>query len=271
MASRTTGTSCTWAPAPPAARRWSSPRRARSPPTAASARTTSASTTTATSTASPIASASSTRRRRSPARSSRTPDGRRAPRDHGMAAASSQSPKAAGPSGPTAAPFADNYPTPSAMPPRRPGRNRRGVPGRAAGRALEAGFDVVELRGAWLPDSRIPLLSSTREPTTTAAHATTASDCVLEIVDAVRAVWPERLPLLVADHRQPTGRRAVGIWSRRSNSRGAFARAVSIWSRQLRSGWRGSISRLRSAPVTKCPSPSASAATPGCRPRARRG
>jgi 2,4-dienoyl-CoA reductase-like NADH-dependent reductase (Old Yellow Enzyme family) len=101
------------------------------------------------------------------------------------------------PVGPTATPFADSYPTP-----------RPAVPADlaaivaafkdAARRALEAGFDVVELHAAhgYLIHEFLSPLVNTRTDDYGGSYDHRVRLC-LEIVDAVRAVWPERLPLLV--------------------------------------------------------------------------
>jgi 2,4-dienoyl-CoA reductase-like NADH-dependent reductase (Old Yellow Enzyme family) len=101
------------------------------------------------------------------------------------------------PIGPTAAPFADNYPTP------RPA-TREDIAvivaafRDAARRALDAGFDVVELHAAhgYLIHEYLSPLVNTR----TDAYGGSYDNRLrlgLEIVDAVRSVWPERLPLFV--------------------------------------------------------------------------
>ena len=101
------------------------------------------------------------------------------------------------PVGPTATAFADSYPTP-----------RPAVPADlaaivaafkdAARRALEAGFDVVELHAAhgYLIHEFLSPLVNTRTDDYGGSYDHRVRLC-LEIVDAVRAVWPERLPLLV--------------------------------------------------------------------------
>ena len=101
------------------------------------------------------------------------------------------------PIGPTAAPFADNYPTP------RPA-TREDIAAivaafrAAARRALDAGFDVVELHAAHgylIHEFLSPLVNARTD-----AYGGSYDNRLrlgLEIVDAVRGVWPERLPLFV--------------------------------------------------------------------------
>ena len=101
------------------------------------------------------------------------------------------------PVGPTAEPFADNYPTP------RPATVAdiaaivdafRG----AARRALDAGFDVVEIHAAhgYLIHEFLSPLVNTRTDAYGGSYDNRVRLC-LEIVDAVRGAWPERLPLFV--------------------------------------------------------------------------
>jgi 2,4-dienoyl-CoA reductase-like NADH-dependent reductase (Old Yellow Enzyme family) len=101
------------------------------------------------------------------------------------------------PVGPAAAPFADNYPTP------RPAtiEDIAAIVGAfrdAARRALEAGFDVVELHAAhgYLIHEFLSPLVNTRTDAYGGSYENRLRLC-LEIVDAVRGVWPERLPLFV--------------------------------------------------------------------------
>src|SRR5580765_5770667 len=101
------------------------------------------------------------------------------------------------PIGPTGEPFADNYPVPRPLP-------VEDIPAildayrAAARRALAAGFDVVEIHAAhgYLVHEFYSPLVNTR----TDAYGGTFDNRVrlcLEVVEAVRAVWPERLPLFV--------------------------------------------------------------------------
>jgi 2,4-dienoyl-CoA reductase-like NADH-dependent reductase (Old Yellow Enzyme family) len=101
------------------------------------------------------------------------------------------------PIGPTAVPFADNYPTP------RPatGEDLAAIVAAfrdAARRALDAGFDVVELHAAhgYLIHEFLSPLVNTRTDAYGGSYDNRLR-LVLEIVDAVRSVWPERLPLFV--------------------------------------------------------------------------
>src|ERR1700738_2820129 len=109
------------------------------------------------------------------------------------------SPAAGGwqPIGPTAVPFADNYPTP------RPatGEDLAAIVAafrEAARRALDAGFDVVELHAAhgYLIHEFLSPLVNTRTDAYGGSYDNRVR-LVLEIVEAVRSVWPERLPLFV--------------------------------------------------------------------------
>ena len=101
------------------------------------------------------------------------------------------------PIGPTGTPFADNYPTP------RPATKDDiasvvAAFAIAAWRALEAGFDVVELHAAhgYLIHEFLSPLVNTRTDDYGGSYDNRVRLC-LEVVDAVRGVWPERLPLLV--------------------------------------------------------------------------
>jgi 2,4-dienoyl-CoA reductase-like NADH-dependent reductase (Old Yellow Enzyme family) len=101
------------------------------------------------------------------------------------------------PIGPTDVPFADNYPTPRAA-------TKDDIASivaafaAAARRALEAGFDVVELHAAhgYLIHEFLSPLVNTRTDNYGGSFDNRIRLC-LEIVDAVRVVWPERLPLFV--------------------------------------------------------------------------
>lgn len=101
------------------------------------------------------------------------------------------------PVGPTDAPFAENYPTP----------RRLDVAGiraivhafaEAAQRALAAGFDVAEIHAAhgYLIHEFLSPLSNTRTDEYGGSFDNRVRLC-LEIMDAVRAVWPDRLPVFV--------------------------------------------------------------------------
>jgi 2,4-dienoyl-CoA reductase-like NADH-dependent reductase (Old Yellow Enzyme family) len=101
------------------------------------------------------------------------------------------------PVGPTAEPFAPNYPTPRAL-------DANGIRGivtafrDAARRALEAGFSVAEIHSAhgYLLHEFLSPLSNTRTDKYGGSFENRIRLC-LEVVDAVRAVWPERLPVFV--------------------------------------------------------------------------
>jgi 2,4-dienoyl-CoA reductase-like NADH-dependent reductase (Old Yellow Enzyme family) len=101
------------------------------------------------------------------------------------------------PIGPTAEPFADNYVTP------RPATTADlavivAAFARAAQRALAAGFDVIELHAAhgYLIHQFLSPLVNQRTDAYGGSYDNRARLC-LEVVDAVRAVWPDRLPLFV--------------------------------------------------------------------------
>jgi 2,4-dienoyl-CoA reductase-like NADH-dependent reductase (Old Yellow Enzyme family) len=101
------------------------------------------------------------------------------------------------PVGPTAEPFADGYPEPRAL-------ALGEIPAvvlsfrDAARRAVDAGFDVVELHGAhgYLIHEFLSPLSNHRADAYGGSFDNRIRLC-LEIVDGVREVWPERLPLFV--------------------------------------------------------------------------
>jgi 2,4-dienoyl-CoA reductase-like NADH-dependent reductase (Old Yellow Enzyme family) len=101
------------------------------------------------------------------------------------------------PVGPTADPFTSGYPLPRALATDEIADVVAAF-GRAAGRALAAGFDVVEVHAAhgYLIHQFLSPLVNTRTDQYGGPFANRARLC-LEIVDAVRAVWPERLPVLV--------------------------------------------------------------------------
>lgn len=101
------------------------------------------------------------------------------------------------PVGPAAEPFADNYPTP-----------RTATTGdiadivdafaAAARRVLAAGFDIVELHAAhgYLIHEFLSPLVNTRTDAYGGSYDNRVRLC-LEVVDAVRAAWPDRLPMFV--------------------------------------------------------------------------
>jgi 2,4-dienoyl-CoA reductase-like NADH-dependent reductase (Old Yellow Enzyme family) len=101
------------------------------------------------------------------------------------------------PIGPTGEPFTDNYPVP------RPLRVDE-IPGvvdafrTAARRALGAGFDIVEIHAAhgYLIHEFYSPLVNTRTDAYGGSYDNRVRLC-LEVVDAVRGVWPERLPVFV--------------------------------------------------------------------------
>jgi 2,4-dienoyl-CoA reductase-like NADH-dependent reductase (Old Yellow Enzyme family) len=101
------------------------------------------------------------------------------------------------PVGPSAEPFAANYPTPRAL-------ALDEIPAivtafrAAALRARDAGFDVVELHAAhgYLIHEFLSPLINTRTDAYGGSYDNRVRLC-LEIVEAVRAVWPDRSPLFV--------------------------------------------------------------------------
>jgi 2,4-dienoyl-CoA reductase-like NADH-dependent reductase (Old Yellow Enzyme family) len=101
------------------------------------------------------------------------------------------------PVGPTAEPFAATYPTPRPL-------DVAELPGlvaafrSAAVRALAAGFDILEIHAAhgYLIHEFLSPLSNTRADEYGGSFDNRVRLC-LEVIDAVRAVWPERLPLFV--------------------------------------------------------------------------
>src|SRR6059058_4909472 len=98
---------------------------------------------------------------------------------------------------PSALPFADNYPMPQALTP-------DGIQeiiaafANAARRACEAGFRVIEIHAAhgYLIHEFLSPLSNQRDDAYGGSFDNRMR-FLREVVDAVRAVWPERLPLLV--------------------------------------------------------------------------
>jgi len=101
------------------------------------------------------------------------------------------------PVGPTDEPFSPAYPVPRAL----TVEEIRGVPGAfcaAARRALTAGFDVIEIHAAhgYLIHEFLSPLVNTRTDEYGGSFENRVRLC-LDIVDAVRGVWPERLPVFV--------------------------------------------------------------------------
>ncbi len=98
---------------------------------------------------------------------------------------------------PSAVPFADGYPRPRAL-------DQAGIERvieafrQAALRALEAGFQVVEIHAAhgYLLHEFLSPLANRREDAWGGPFDARVR-LVLEVAAAVRSVWPERLPLLV--------------------------------------------------------------------------
>ena len=101
------------------------------------------------------------------------------------------------PLGPTSAPFAENYPTPRMM----TLDDIRAVVDaftHAAYRARRIGFDVIEIHAAhgYLIHEFLSPLSNTRTDDYGGSFENRIRLC-LEVVTAVRAVWPDDLPLFV--------------------------------------------------------------------------
>jgi len=101
------------------------------------------------------------------------------------------------PVGPASTPFSPSYPRPRALTIAEIG-DVVGAFGRAAGRALAAGFDVLELHAAhgYLIHEFLSPLVNTRADDYGGSFDNRIRLC-LEIVDVIRRVWPERLPLFV--------------------------------------------------------------------------
>jgi len=101
------------------------------------------------------------------------------------------------PVGPTDAPFAEHYPTPRRL----DVADIRGIVhafSEGARRARAAGFDVAEVHAAhgYLIHEFLSPLSNTRTDEYGGSFDNRVRLC-LEIVDAVRAAWPDRLPVFV--------------------------------------------------------------------------
>jgi 2,4-dienoyl-CoA reductase-like NADH-dependent reductase (Old Yellow Enzyme family) len=101
------------------------------------------------------------------------------------------------PLGPGGEPFSSTYPTPRAL-------DLAGIQSvveafaRAAGRALAAGFDVVEVHAAhgYLLHEFMSPLVNTRRDEYGGSYDNRIRLCI-EVVEAVRAVWPDHLPVFV--------------------------------------------------------------------------
>src|SRR5712692_8849203 len=101
------------------------------------------------------------------------------------------------PVGPSTQPFASNYPIPCALTVPEIARIVDAYRA-AARRALAAGFDVVEIHGAhgYLIHEFLSPLVNTRTDEYGGSYDNRVRLC-LEVVDAIRGVWPERLPVFV--------------------------------------------------------------------------
>jgi 2,4-dienoyl-CoA reductase-like NADH-dependent reductase (Old Yellow Enzyme family) len=99
--------------------------------------------------------------------------------------------------GPSAEPFASNYPTPRPLSVSEIGDVVDAFRA-AAMRAEAAGFDVIEIHGAhgYLIHEFLSPLINTRTDQYGGSFRNRTRLC-LEIVDAVRSVWPDRLPLFL--------------------------------------------------------------------------
>jgi 2,4-dienoyl-CoA reductase-like NADH-dependent reductase (Old Yellow Enzyme family) len=101
------------------------------------------------------------------------------------------------PVSPTSEPFAPGYPTPHALDLTEVAAIVQAFAD-AAGRALAAGFDVVEVHAAhgYLLHEFLSPLSNTRNDEYGGSFDNRIRLC-LEVVDAVRRTWPDRLPVMV--------------------------------------------------------------------------
>jgi 2,4-dienoyl-CoA reductase-like NADH-dependent reductase (Old Yellow Enzyme family) len=101
------------------------------------------------------------------------------------------------PVGPTNEPFAPGYPVPRALTTSEIASIVDAFR-RAAGRALAAGFEVVEIHAAhgYLIHEFLSPLVNTRTDSYGGSYDNRVRLC-LEVVDAVRAAWPDRLPVFV--------------------------------------------------------------------------
>ena len=101
------------------------------------------------------------------------------------------------PVAPTSEPFAHGYPVPRALTTEEISGVVESFRG-AAARALAAGFDIVEIHAAhgYLLHQFYSPLINTRTDAYGGSYDNRVRLC-LEVVDAVRGVWPERLPLFV--------------------------------------------------------------------------
>ena len=162
------------------------------------------------------------------------------------------------PVGPTDEPFTSGYPVPRAL----ATGDIAGIIeafGHAAARALAAGFDAVEVHAAhgYLIHEFLSPLVNTRTDQYGGSFANRARLC-LEIVDAVRAVWPERLPVFV---RISATDWAPGGWDLDQSvelSRLLRERGVDLV--DCSSGGAVPTRRLRSDPAIRSPSRSESGA-----------
>jgi 2,4-dienoyl-CoA reductase-like NADH-dependent reductase (Old Yellow Enzyme family) len=101
------------------------------------------------------------------------------------------------PLGPSAIPFSPNYAVPTAL-------DQAGIDGvvhafvEAAGRALKAGFDFIEIHGAhgYLLHEFLSPLANQRADSYGGSFENRIR-LMIEVVDAVRGAWPEHLPLFV--------------------------------------------------------------------------
>ena len=224
--------------------------------------------TTITSRRSRASSASSTAQGAARASSSPTPDARRStarPWD-----GERRVPPADGgwqPVGPTGEPFADGLSDPArADAPTEIARRRRRVSRRRAPRrSPPASTSSKCTRRTATSFTSFSRRSSTRGPTRTAGRSRIAIRLCLEVVDAVRAVWPERLPLFV---RISATDWVAGGWDiEQSVELARRLRDARRRPRRLLLG-RRRVARAgsRSGPAIRCRSRSASGARRACRP-----
>ena len=121
----------------------------------------------------------------------------RVPWEHGDGAAVSPADGGWTPVAPTAAAFTDGYPLPSELTVAEIQDLVRAF-AQAARRSLEAGFDVIELHGAhgYLIHQFLSPLSNARTDTYGGSFENRIR-FAREVTEAVRAQWPERLPLFM--------------------------------------------------------------------------
>lgn len=167
------------------------------------------------------------------------------------------------PVAPSPVEFADGYPVPTELTVEKI-QEITGQFADAARRARDAGFQVVEVHGAhgYLVGEFLSPHSNRR----TDAYGGSFENrtrLALEIVDAVRAVWPEELPSSSAS-RPPTG--SMSRAGRPTRPCGSPRCSASTASTSSTSPAAATADRPRSRwdPATRCPSPPASRRRPDC-------